>query len=84
MATYGSNFLAVRFQENPNEPVPHNKSQELPAHSPRVATAMPGGVELAPKGGKSRYPKGMKTLPNPWHSKPKTRKKKDISRLMGE
>ena len=66
MATYGSNSLCVRFQETPvKDPLPENKSQAMPAHSPSVAKAMPGGVELASKSGKSRYPKGMRSLPNP-------------------
>ena len=41
---------------------------------------MPGGRPEKPSG---RYPKGMKTLANPWH-KSKPRKKKGASRLMGE
>ena len=83
---YGSNSLCVRFQETPvKDPLPENKSQAMPAHSPSVAKAMPGGVELASKSGKSRYPKGMKSLPNPWRSRAKPhRRKKGLSRLMGE
>ena len=43
MAAYGGNSLCVRFQVNPVEkPLPENKSQDMPAHSPRVAAAMPG------------------------------------------
>ena len=84
MATYGSNSLCVRFQQTPiKEPLPETKSQAMPAHSPSVAKAMPGGVELAPKSGKSRYPKGMKTLPNPWPKPKPHRRKKGLSRLMG-
>ena len=53
MATYGSNSLCVRFQVNPiKDPLPENKSQAMPAHTPMVAGAMPGG-----KPTKGRYPK---------------------------
>ena len=77
MAAYGGNSLCVRFQVNPVEkPLPENKSQDMPAHSPRVAAAMPGGKETS--GG--RYPKSMKTLPNPW-KQPRKRKGK-LGRLM--
>jgi hypothetical protein len=82
MAAYGGNNLCVRFQVNPIEkPLPENKSEALPAHSPRVATAMPGGKETSVK---SRYPKSMKTLPNPWHQRNVRRKRKGVGRLMGE
>ena len=74
MAAYGGNSLCVRFQVNG---LPENKSQDMPAHSPRVAAAMPGGKETS--GG--RYPKSMKTLPNPW-KQPRKRKGK-LGRLMG-
>jgi len=74
MATYGSNSFAVRFQENP-DPVPANKSQELPAHRPNVAKFMPGGKESK---GHGRV-KGMKTLRNPWRKG----KKKVVHSLMG-
>ena len=38
LATYGSNSLCVRFQVNQiAEPLPENKSQEMPAHRPMVA-----------------------------------------------
>jgi hypothetical protein len=66
------------FQENPQEKIPENKSQALPAHRPNVAGIMPGGKPSKPAG---RYPKGMKTLPNPWKAKPK--RKGRLGRLMG-
>jgi hypothetical protein len=50
----------------------------MPALSHRVAAAMPGGKPTTLSG---RYPKGMKTLRNPWHAKPK--KKGRLGRLMG-
>jgi hypothetical protein len=79
MTVYGGNSFAVMFQKTEQaEPLPENKSQALPAHTPMVAGAMPGGKPTA----KGRYPKGMKTLPNPWHQ-PK-RRKKGLGRLMGE
>jgi hypothetical protein len=53
-------------------------SQALPAHRPNVAGIMPGGKPSKPAG---RYPKGMKTLPNPWKAKPK--RKGRLGRLMG-
>ena len=75
MAAYGSNSVAVRFQDNP-EPVPANKTQEMPAHRPNVGTFMPGGKE-----GKSGKAKGMKTLRNPWKRQYKS--KKVVNSLMG-
>lgn len=79
MATYGGNSFAVMFQKTElDNPLPENKSQALPAHRPNVATFMPGGKDTKPSG---RYPKGMKTLPNPSKSKPK--KKGRLGRLMG-
>ena len=41
---------------------------------------MVGGKPDKPSG---RYPKGMKTLPNPWHSKAKPKRKGKLGRLMG-
>ena len=80
MAVYGGNSFAVMFQRTEQaEPLPENKSQALPAHHPNVASVMPGGKEGKTSG---RYPKGMKTLPNPWKTKPK-RRRKGVSRLMG-
>jgi hypothetical protein len=79
MATYGGNNFAVMFQRTEqSEPLPDNKSQALPAHRPTVAGIMPGGKPSKPSG---RYPKGMKTLPNPWKTKPKRKGK--LGRLMG-
>jgi hypothetical protein len=79
MAVYGGNSFAVMFQRTEqSDPLPENKSQALPAHRPNVANVMPGGKPSKPAG---RYPKGMKTLPNPWRSKPK--KKGRLGRLMG-
>ena len=74
--------LKIRRTEQA-EPLPENKSQALPAHRPNLGGIMSGG-----KPGKlsGRYPKGMKTLPNPWHTKPKSkprRKKGGLGRLMG-
>lgn len=57
MARYGSNALAVMFQENPGREVEPNKSQAMPAHHPDVAWFMPGGK--TPKG------KGIKSLRSP-------------------
>ena len=58
MATYGGNQLCVRFQETPvKDPLPENKSQAMPAHSPSVAKAMPGGVELAPGVARAAIPR---------------------------
>ena len=82
MATYGGNSFAVMFQKTEQaEPLPENKSQALPAHRPNLGGIMPGG-----KPGKlsGRYPKGMKTLPNPWHQRNGRRKRKWLGRLMGE
>lgn len=43
MATYGSNSLAVRFQRNEiPEPLPANKSQEMPPAGPQMGSFMPG------------------------------------------
>ena len=79
MAVYGGNNLAVMFQRTEQaEPLPENKSQALPAHRPNLGSIMPGGKEGSSKG---RYPRGMKTLPNPWKTKPKRKGK--LRRLMG-
>jgi hypothetical protein len=44
MAEYGGNSLAVQFQRNiVDEPLPANKSQEMPAHRPMFGGYMPGG-----------------------------------------
>jgi hypothetical protein len=60
MAAYGSNSIAVRFQETTlPKALPENKSQEMPAHSPRVASAMPGGKPAGKPG------KGMRSLRSP-------------------
>ena len=81
MAVYGGNALAVMFQRTEqSEPLPENKSQALPAHRPNVATFMPGGKPSKPAG---RYPRSMKTLPNPWKTKPARKKKGKLGRLMG-
>jgi hypothetical protein len=61
MAEYGSNKMAVQFQRNEiAEPLPANKSQALPAHTPTVAGVMPGGNPPKPARG------AMKNLP--WRS----------------
>ena len=75
MAEHGSNSLAVRFFKT-DDPVPANKTQEMPAHTPRVGSVMPGG-----KGKTGKPAKGsMKTLRNPWR---KGRHKKVVHSLMG-
>ena len=80
MAAYGGNSFAVMFQRTEQaEPLPENKSQALPAHRPNLGGIMPGGKEWPKATG--RYPKGMKTLPNPWKSKPKRKGK--LRRMMG-
>ena len=80
MATYGGNSFAVMFQKTEQaEPLPEKKSQALPAHRPNVGSVMPGGKEGKTSG---RYPKAMKTLPNPWRQT-KQRKRKGLGRLMG-
>jgi len=57
MATYGSNSLAVRFQRNiVDEPLPENKSQEMPAHRPMVGSFMPG----------ENVPLAADAIPNPY------------------
>jgi hypothetical protein len=86
MATYGSNSLAVRFQRNiVDEPLPENKSQEMPAHRPMVGSFMPG--ENVPLAGR-RYPKSLRSLPwKSWLSKSrpgiKRKKRSNIGSLMG-
>ena len=82
MAVYGGNSFAVMFQRTEqSEPLPENKSQALPAHRPNLGGIMPGGRE-SPVASRGRYPKGMKTLPNPWRQT-KQRKRKGLGRLMG-
>jgi hypothetical protein len=85
-----ANSFAVRTQKNPiDAPLPADKSQAMPAHSPTVGKVMPGGMELGPQPGRRRYPRGMKDMP--WKSwlqnkRPgiKRRKRKSsISQLMG-
>jgi hypothetical protein len=52
MAEYGSNKMAVQFQRNIiDEPLPANKSQEMPAHRPMIAGVMPGGKTPKPARG---------------------------------
>jgi hypothetical protein len=85
-----ANSFAVRTQQNPiTEPLPADKSQAMPAHSPTVAKVMPGGMELklGPQPGR-RYPKGMKDIP--WKSwlqnkRPgiKRKRKRAVASLMG-
>ena len=86
-----ANSFVTRHQQNLiTEPLPADKSQAMPAHTPTVARVMPGGMELkfGPQPGR-RYPKGMKNQPwKSWLSKerpPARRKKKRsaIGALMG-
>jgi hypothetical protein len=84
-----ANSFAVRTQKNPiTEPLPADKSQAMPAHSPTVGKVMPGGMELGPQPGR-RYPKSMRNLPwKSWlnKSKPGVRRKKkrsNVAALMG-
>jgi hypothetical protein len=61
MAEYGFNKVAVQFQRTPvDEPLPANKSQALPAHTPMVGGFMRGGKPQKPARG------AIKNLP--WRS----------------
>ena len=80
---------ATDHSEMVDAPLPAEKSQAMPAHSPTVAKVMPGGMDLGPQPGRRRYPRGMKDIPwKSWLNKSKTgikRKKKrsTIGALMG-
>jgi hypothetical protein len=82
VAEYGGNSLAVQFQRNVvDEPLPANKSQALPAHTPMVGNYMHGQ--------KLKLTAPIKNLPwKSWlgpkraHSK-RAKRKSSLGTLMG-
>jgi hypothetical protein len=77
------NQFAVQFQRNIiDEPLPANKSQALPAHTPMVVGYMPGGKPQKPARGE------MKNLPwrswlKPHKSSKRAKRRSSLGTLMG-